>query len=307
MNIEQVQPELRPVYAKIPSIPFHNPVLYFFLNGLQKFQSRKIKPVPGIIIEDKPINFGSVRIYRPEKDFSGTGLLWIHGGGYILGNASINDRECCNLVKELGLMVVSVDYRLAPKHPFPAALDDCFDAWQYMQEHADQWGLDPARIAVMGQSAGGGLAASVVQRIADSDGVQPAAQLLVYPMIDDYTATHKKLDSVKHRLWNNKNNRGAWRWYLGCPAGTDSLPAYAAAARREDLSGLPATWVGVGDLDLFYQENCQYADRLREAGVSCELHVTPQAPHAFDILAPKTEPSQKFIQDYFRFLRDRLF
>lgn len=307
MDIEKLHPELRKTYARIPAVPFHNSLFYFILNGLQKIQSTKIKPVEGLVIEDRPLKSGGVRIYRPEANLSGAGLLWIHGGGYIMGNAAINDRECCALAKELGLIVVSVDYRLAPKHPFPAALDDCFDAWHFMQANASEWGLDPKRIAVMGQSAGGGLAASVVQRIADTDGVQPAAQLLVYPMLDDRTGANEDLDQIKNRLWNNKNNRGAWGWYLGQPPGQETLPGYASPARREDLSTLPPAWIGVGELDLFYQEDCRYAERLSDSGVACELFITPGAPHAFDILAPETDPSQRFIQDYYRFLRARLF
>lgn len=306
MNIDQIHPELRATYARIPAVPFHNPILYFFINTLQKLRPKKAMPATGVSISDFPLGSASVRVYRPQDVLSGAAAMWIHGGGYILGDVTTNDRECCQLANELGLVVVSVDYRLAPKHPFPAALDDCFAAWQFMLDHAVQWGVEPQRMAVMGQSAGGGLAAAVVQRIADTDGVQPAAQVLIYPMLDDRTAANTSLDAVKNRLWNNKNNRGAWRWYLGQPVGQAKLPPYAAPARQEDVSRLPATWIGVGDLDLFYEEDCQYAERLRQAQIPCELYVVPQAPHGFDLLVPEAPVTRAFCNNYYQFLRGRL-
>lgn len=306
MNIDKLHPELRSVYARIPAVPFHNPVLYFVLNTLQKLRPHKPKQYPGVSMEDRTLGEAGVRIYRPDNNQQGAALLWIHGGGYIMGDVSTNDRECCQLASTLGVTVVSAEYRLAPKHPFPAALDDCFAIWQFMLDNAAEWGVDPARMAVIGQSAGGGLAAAVVQRIADTDLVQPASQVLIYPMLDDRTAANTQLDAVKNRLWNNKNNRGAWRWYLGQPAGQASLPPYAAPARQQDLSKLPPTWVGVGDLDLFYEEDCHYAERVREAGVACDLYVAPGAPHGFDLLAPESSVSQAFTADYCRFLRARL-
>lgn len=306
MNLDRLHPELRETYARIPAVPLHNPVLYFFINLLQKLRPGKLKPWPGVTIQDQHCGSFGVRIYRPQQGHTGAALLWIHGGGYIIGDVSINDRECSELALSLGVLVVSVNYRLAPKHPFPAALDDCFGAWQFMLSNAAAWGVDPARIAVIGQSAGGGLAAAVVQRIADSDTVQPAAQVLIYPMLDDRTGARRELDAVKHRLWNNKNNRGAWGWYLGQPAGQQSLPAYAAPVRQKDLSKLPPTWVGVGELDLFHEEDCHYAERLRAAGVACDLYVAPGAPHGFELLVPNATVSQDFVQDYCRFLRGQL-
>lgn len=306
MNIEQLHPELHKSYARIPAIPFHNAVCYFALNVLQRLLPQKIKPFAGVLIEDQPLTHRNVRIYRPENGSNRAALLWIHGGGFIMGNVSNNDRECAAIARTLGIVVVSAGYRVAPKHPFPAPLDDCFEAWNYLQANAEQWQIDRYRVAVLGQSAGGGLAASLIQRIADTGGVQPAAQLLMYPMLDDRTASNTALDPIRHRIWNNKNNRGAWGWFLGQPAGQADTPRYAAAARREDLSGLPPTWIGVGDADLFYQEDCAYAERLKAAGVPCELVVGPQCPHAYDLIAPDAPVSQLLIQSYYRFLRNSL-
>lgn len=303
MNIEQLHPDLHKSFGRIPAIPFHNPAVYFVLNLLMRLRSPKIKPFPGVVIEDQPLTHRSVRIYRPENGGNGAGLLWIHGGGFIMGDIGTNDRECAAIARTLGIVVVSAGYRVAPKHPFPAALDDCFEAWNYLQSNAEQWQIDRDRIAVLGQSAGGGLAASLIQRIADTGGVQPAGQLLMYPMLDDRTALNTALDPIQHRLWSSKNNRGAWSWYLGQPAGQDKAPRYAAAARREDLSGLPPTWIGVGDADLFYQEVFAYAERLKTAGVPCEFFVGPQCPHGYDLIAPDAPVSQALIQDYYRYLR----
>ncbi len=307
MNISELHPELQTTaYRLMRSVPFHNKLFYSVISWLQKRGSNKAKPAPGVHVEDRPLADASLRLYRPESGGNGAGLMWIHGGGYIIGDVGICDDTCCRLVKELGLTVVSVDYRLAPKHPFPAALDDCFEAWHALLAGADEWGLDTGRLAIAGDSAGGGLAAAVVQRIADAGGVQPAAQVLLYPMLDDRTAADQSLDAIGHVLWSNRNNRAGWSWYLGQPAGAASVPDYAVPARRENLSGLPPAWIGVGELDLFYREDLEYADRLREAGVVCELHTDPGAPHAYDRMVPDSSLSRGFDASYFTFLRQRL-
>ena len=306
MQLHRLHPELRNVYRRIPAVPFHNRLFLALLSLVQKLQRGKITPCDGVSIEDRVLGAAGVRIYRPLQGATGAGLLWIHGGGYVIGAASTNDRECAALAGNLGLVVVSVEYRLAPKYPFPLPLDDCFAAWHFMLKSAEALGIDRERIAITGQSAGGGLAAALAQRIADDGGVQPAAQLLTYPMLDDRTALREELDAVRHRLWNNKNNRGAWGFYLGCDPGSDSLPEYAAPGRREDLSGLPPTWIAAGDLDLFYDEDCRYAERLREAGVPCEFHTVQGAPHGFDLLAPEAGVSRAFNAEYSRFLRESL-
>lgn len=155
MNIKDLHPELHKVYGRIPAVPFHNPIFRRVANAVQKLRPNSIKPFPGVGIQEQPLKDGSVRIYQPQAGGSGAGLMWIHGGGYNLGDASINDRECSTIARELGLVVVSVNYRLAPKYPFPAALDDCQDAWAFMLSKADDWNIDRERIAILGQSAGG--------------------------------------------------------------------------------------------------------------------------------------------------------
>ena len=143
------------------------------------------------------------------------------------------------LARDAGILVANVEYRLAPTHQYPAAIDDCVEAWQWLLQSAGELGIDPARIAIAGQSAGGGLAAALALRVHDAGGVQPAAQILFCPMIDDRTALRSELDGNDYLMWNTRHNRQAWSWYLGQPAGAPEVPAYAAPARRDDLSGLP--------------------------------------------------------------------
>jgi len=162
--------------------------------------------------------------------------------------------------------------------------------------------IDPTRIAVGGMSAGGGLAACLAQRILDCGGIQPAAQTLIYPMLDDQTAVNRDLDLLQHPLWNNKNNRAGWTAYLGHEPGQPSDLAYAVAARRQDLAGLPPAWIGVGDIDLFFDENRIYSERLNSASVSCDLHVVPMAPHGFQVVVPQAQVSREFYEKNYRFL-----
>jgi acetyl esterase/lipase len=178
-----------------------------------------------------------------------------------------------------------VDYRLAPAHPFPAALDDCSTALRWLHAQAGPWGVDPTRVAVGGESAGGGLAAALAQRAHD-EGVDVRFQLLVYPMLDDRTvlAAHQPETLV----WTSPSNRAGWTAYLGHPVRPAEERPYAVPARRADLSGLPPAWVGVGDQDLFLDEDLAYADRLRAAGVGCEVELVPGLYHGAYGLAPGT-------------------
>ncbi len=304
MEIAEIHPELQKAAKRFVSPPLHN-LLFVILAKLLL----KVMPVPnagpGVAIENRKLNRAGVRIYRPEGALSGAGLLWMHGGGFIIGRAE-DDQICAALARDLKLIVVSVKYRLAPEHKFPGAIDDCFEAWQWLQREAHNLGIDPARIAIAGQSAGGGLAANLVHRIFDTGGVQPAAQLLFCPMLDDRTALQSELDNIKHLMWNNRSNRKAWSWYLGRPAGSPNVPAYFAAARRENLTGLPPTWITAGDIELFYEEDRRYAARLLEAGIPCHFHVTPRAPHCFEVAVPQASLTREMHLSAYRFLCEAL-
>jgi acetyl esterase/lipase len=235
------------------------------------------------------------RMFTPSRPVEqpSPAVLWIHGGGYITSSAKQDDHLCARISTHLGMPVMSVDYRLAPEHPFPIPLDDCLLAFDYLVDNADSLAIDPNRIAIVGQSAGGGLAATLVQRLVDRGDVVPAFQLLIYPMLDARTTSSEDQQDY-HRLWDLKSNQFGWSSYLGPVMAHGTLPEYAAAARRENLHGQPNAWLGVGALDLFYRETLEYAKRLREAGTTVQLEVVEGAFHGFDIVRPNAAVSQRF-------------
>ena len=245
-----------------------------------------------------------LRIYRPKSRRTDAALLWIHGGGYVVGSARTSDFSCGDVCRHLGMTVVSVDYRLSPEHPFPLPSDDCLAAWHWLQASAPSLGIDPARVAIGGASAGGGLAAGIVQRLHDAGGVQPAAQWLLAPMLDDRTAARRELDDIRHPIWTNRMNRAAWRSYLDREPGGADVPAYAAPARRDNLSGLPPTFIGVGDIDLFYEEDLRYADSLRRHGVTVVFDTVRGAPHGFEELARRAKITSAYLARARDWLRD---
>ncbi len=303
MDLDLIDPEMRRAARLTPALPVHRGWTLPVMRWLTKVGTRHKLP-SGVTVEIRPVGAASVHIYRPPEQTSDGAVLWIHGGGFVVGAAIMDDARCSRYAVEFGAVVVSVEYRLAPEHPFPAPLDDCFAAWTWMQEQAAGLGVDPHRIVVGGESAGGGLAATLVQRIHDTGGPQPAAQLLVYPMLDDRTAARTELDAVKHRLWNNRANRAGWTAYLGHDPEPDvQTHEYAVGARRTDLAGLPPAWVGVGEVDLFHDEDRDYAERLVAAGVPCEFVAVAGAPHGFVSTAPTAAATIDFERRIDEFLR----
>jgi len=227
---------------------------------------------------------------RPDRVRPSGALLWIHGGGYVMGTPEVENEVCSRIALDLGVLVVNVSYRLAPEHPFPAGLDDCYTALAWLHEQADELGIDPDRVAIGGASAGGGMAASLAQMAHDRGGPAVSFQVLVYPMLDDRTV-QRPVDAL---VWNNRSNAFAWDAYLGHPAGQPDERPWAVPARRADLAGLPPAWIGVGDIDLFHDEDVEYARRLQEAGVRCELHVEPGMYHGADAIAGKVDSMRAF-------------
>lgn len=249
-----------------------------------------------------------LRVYKSGSIFAPTPvLIWMHGGGYVMGRPEQDDNSCAQYVRELGITVVSVDYRCAPKHPFPAALDDCYTALKWVASHSQQLGVGPERITVGGNSAGGGLAAALSQLARDRKEIEPAFQLLVYPMLDDRTVLRTDIDDSQNITWNHKSNRFGWESYLGQECGAEEVPAYSVPARGADLSGLPPAWVGVGALDIFHDEDVAYAHRLKESGVACELEVIPGAFHGFDVFDPRVPIVQEFRKSQIAALKKHLF
>ena len=236
----------------------------------------------------------SVRLHRPPGTTTGPSpaLLWIHGGGFVLGTAAQDDRTCRRIARRHGAVVAAVEYRLSPEHPFPVPLDDCHDALAWLAARDE---VDAGRVAIGGTSAGGGLAAGLALLARDRGEVHPVAQVLAYPMLDDRTVLRNDIDQRSLRLWDNRSNAFGWSSYTGLPPGSPAVPALAAPARYEDLTGLPPAWIGVGTLDLFHDEDVAYAGRLRDAGVDCELHVVEGAFHGFDGVVPRSQVSKEFL------------
>ncbi len=228
-------------------------------------------------------------------------VVYLHGGGMFLGSLSMYDHYVAGYVAESGVPMLSVDYRLAPEHPHPAPVEDCYAALAWIWANSEQLRVDAGRIAVMGDSAGGGLAAATAL-LARDRGMRPAKQILIYPMLDDRTTTpDPKL--VPFMFWSYENNELGWRGLLGDAAGSPDVPGIAAPARAEDLSDLPSAYVEVGELDIFRDECIEYARRLTLAGTSAELHVRPGCPHGFDRICPTAEVVIRSRTDRIRVLR----
>lgn len=243
-------------------------------------------PAPkGTEVRTLPSGAG-VRLHRPAcESYPGTALLWMHGGGYVIGTAAQDDSLCRRLVKRLGIPVAAVEYRLAPKHPYPAALNDCYEVLTWLSRLP---GIDPRRIVIGGASAGGGLTAALALLARDRGEISPLFQLLVYPMVDD-RSSDRVADNPRFRMWTPNTNRIGWQAYLA-----DADAEAAVPSRHTDLSGVAPAWVGVGTLDPLHDEDAEYARRLVDAGVPCELDVIGGAFHGFDMVTPWAGVSKAF-------------
>lgn len=303
MDIERVDPELRAATGRL-RLPNPSRRLNRFLIRLA-MRRMPVPTIDGVTVTRVTAGGVDLRVYRPDERHHSGGLFWIHGGGLLFGDARQDEAFCGETARELGIPVVSANYRFAPEHPFPAAHDDVSAAWRWMLDHASELGVDPARLVIGGESAGGGLAAALVQRIHDEGGVQPVGQWLFAPMIDDRTAVDESLDEIDHWIWNNRANRAGWSGYLGAAFGSTEVPAYAVAARRTDLSGLPPAYIMVGDIELFFEENENYARRLEQAGVPTTLDVVPGAPHGFESWARDSEAARALVTRARSWLRGR--
>ncbi|MFE4499662.1 alpha/beta hydrolase [Rhodococcus sp. NPDC056743] len=240
----------------------------------------------------------SLRVFRPDlPDNLSPGVLFIHGGGYLIGSAAMGDGMCRRIATQLGAVAASVEYRLAPQHRYPAPLEDCYTALLWLAEQHD---VDSSRIAVAGESAGGGLAAALTLLAKERGEVLPAFQVLSYPMLDDRTNTRTDFDESRFRVWSLRSNRYGWSAYLGS-AMTD-VPPLAAPARYEDLTGLPPAWIGVGTNDLFYDEDVAYAKRLIDAGIPCTLFEVRGAYHGFDQIEARSGPARDYRSEQLRAL-----
>jgi acetyl esterase/lipase len=225
-----------------------------------------------------------VLIYRP-RDASGPlpALLDIHGGGYVAGIAIADEPGNIRTAHELGCIVVAVDYRLSPEVRAPAAVEDCYAALAWMHRNADDLGIDRSRVAIGGASAGGGLAAALGLLARDRGEYPVCFQMLIYPMLDDRTSSIRDAGELVGEIgWTPAQNRFGWEALLGHAPGVEGVSPYAAPARAEDLAGLPPTYISCGALDLFVEEDMDYARRLMRAGVPVELHIYPGAFHGYE-------------------------
>jgi len=287
-TIELVDPELRPLLALFPTRQ---------LSGANLAEARqRTLPIPSQAPTDVVVRETSIagkadapdvpiRIYKPATGEPLPCIFHMHGGGFVMGSAKEMAAVHAATASELRCAIVSVDYRLAPETAFPGNIEDCYAALAWTFANASGEGFDIARIGVTGESAGGGLAASLALMARDRGEFPLAFQHLIYPMLDDRTCTlTNPHPTAGEFIWHAHNNHFGWEALLGHPPGRPAVSAYAAAARADDLAGLPPTFISTGALDLFVDEDIDYARRLNRAGVAVELHVYPGAFHGFTLM-----------------------
>ncbi|MGI3170390.1 alpha/beta hydrolase [Pseudooceanicola sp. C21-150M6] len=259
-------------------------------------QYQPLADVPGVdLAEVRVPGLPRMMVYTPQAaQEPGPAILHCHGGGYMYGLPEGNHLRNAELCRDLGAVVVSPEYRKAPEHPFPAALDDMRAVWRWLLDQAGDMQIDTGRIAVLGESAGGGLAASLVLALRDESDIQPRFQALIYPMLDDRTGSTRPWNGPRHHVWTAASNVFGWQSYLGHAPGLEGTSGLAAPGRHPDLSGLPPTWIGTGDIDLFAPENLAFATALVTQGVPCELLMVPGAYHGFRNRVPDSPVSRRF-------------
>ena len=306
---KKVNPELKDMLSVMPALKLDN------LEELRSSMGAMDPSIPtneAISISDRIITRPDdqtdlrVRIYEPkERVETLPGLLWIHGGGYVIGVPEMDEALCQRYVEEANCVVVSVDYRLAPEHPYPAPLEDCYTALKWFHDNATELDVDSSKLAIAGASAGGGLAAALSLLARDRQGPAISFQMALYPMIDDRNVTPSSYEITDERMWNRDNNLKGWDMYLGSNDREDISP-YAAPARATDFTGLPPTYTCVGDLDPFRDETIEYITKLRQAGVPTEFHLYPGCFHGFEGLVPQAEISVRAKDEYVQALKRAL-
>ncbi len=305
-----VDPELVAMLDEFPFLAFNEETvkqIRAMTETMRSYMAPNPPAFPDISVSERfvpgPEGAPDVRVllYQPVTEATALpALLWIHGGGYVIGSADQDDLAVKSIVSTVGCAAVSVDYRLAPETPHPGPVEDCYAALKWLYTHAGELGVDSARIAIGGASAGGGLTAALALLTRDRGEVPLIFQLLIYPMLDDRTASDAALAEphpyTGEFIWTAASNHFGWKALLGQEPGGPTVSPYAAAARAEHLEGLPPTFISVGALDLFLEEDLEYARRLMRAGVPTELHVYPGAFHGFDMVAD-AKVSQAFVRD----------
>ena len=260
--------------------------------------ARELPPNPAVAITEQvvPGPAGApditLRIYRPVSGPSPRpGIYYIHGGGMILGSASRDDFGASSFCEKVGATVVSVEYRLAPENPHPAPIEDCYAGLEWTARHAAELDIDLSRLAIYGASAGGGLTLATALMARDKGYPAIKFQMPIYPMIDHRHETPSSYEITDVGIWDRSGNIEAWQWYLG----EGKVDHYAAPVLAEDLTGLPPTYIDVGTVDLFRDEDIAFAMRLMAAGVPTELHVWPGAYHGAEGFAPEAALSRRIV------------
>ncbi|WP_082010303.1 alpha/beta hydrolase [Novosphingobium malaysiense] len=301
--LDLVDPDLRPYAAQIqPMLQQFLPMSYERLKDWRTLmEANAPPPMPQIAFERRTIprvsedGFVAVYLINAAPDRSRPGILHTHGGGFYAGSARGSLREMQKIADLLDCTVVSVDYRLAPEATYSASIEDTYSALCWMHESAASLGLDPERIAVMGESAGGGHAVLLCAAARERGGPSILFQALSYPMLDDRTGQARATPAHIGRVgWNEEMNSFGWRCFLGQPPGGAAVTPAAVPARISHLAGMPPAFIGVGALDLFVEEDIAFANRLIQAGVPTELLVVPGAFHAFDTVAAEAAVSRRF-------------
>jgi acetyl esterase/lipase len=292
-----VDPELLPALKQFPAFDFSAEMVVKFR------RTPSMPPLPGPAPQPVerhiagPPGAPKVRLWVVDPAPSEKGkpvLLHIHGGGFMMPDPMLLPR-LQGIATDCNCVVVSVDYRLAPETRYPGSLEDNYAALKWVHAHAAELGIDRSKIAVGGESAGGGHTASLAIHARDRNEVPIVFQLLSYPQLDDRTGSTRPVPpAIGHFMWTSSANRFAWSSLLGVPAGSSKVPVAAVPARVASVAGLPPAWIGVGSIDLFAEEDIEYARRLVHAGVATELLVVRGAFHGFDLLAPDAEASKQF-------------
>ncbi len=299
-NVDHIAPDLRKIMDSLPVVDLKTRTIPEDFVLPVQVKSPLVKTT-NRMIQGKDTEL-LIKIYEPVNKPATPlpALLWIHGGGYLMGHPDFDDSLCEQFVLRANCVVGSIDYRLAPEHAYPAAIEDCYAGLKWMAEHADELQIDPTRLAIGGASAGGGLTAALAILARDRGGPDIVFQMPLYPMIDDRNMTpssHEINQNNFPKAWNREMNQFAWSMYLGSAANGD-VPSYAAAAREINLAGLPPAYTCVGDLDPFRDETIDYVARLARADVPVEFHLYPGCFHGFDVIFNDTDISNRARDEY---------
>ena len=307
-----IDPELTPVLEFMPPLGIEDPVAARAkFSELIAMMSADLD-TSGVLVDERQVPGPegapdvSIRVYRPESqgEESVSGLLFIHGGGFVIGSLDSEHGSCLALCRDLGIVIVSVDYRLAPEHPYPAGLEDCYAALEWFHDEAGALGVDGARIGVYGQSAGGGLSAGLALLCRDRQGPSLCFQYLGIPELDDRLDTPSMQAFTDTPMWARPSAILSWDYYLGehYERGAADVPVYAAPARASDLVGLPPAYISTMEFDPLRDEGLLYGLKLLQAGVSTEIHSFPRTFHGSSLVA-SAEVSQRAYADTLAVLR----